>query len=817
MGKARDEAGNIWETDAQGNPVRMLQAGQQQGQVVNLPPDPMQSASAARDEARLRLAQEAASRAAANTPSANEKVLREQLLAAQVESAQAAAAKARQGTAGAQQGDLKTQSRMANLNALGQQITRVRDLWQQNLKGGVPNWIAGNVPDAFRPENGQFESAAAGLGEIGLAAFRVPGIGSQSDAELRQFVSANTPKPGDSDAKIEEKLRNLQTRLDATMKAMGQDVQSSVRGNADMAINGGGTRDTMDPETSRQIDAMLRAGRSNEDIIGFARSKGFSPPSNLDQARQYLKANPGYTGGFTQAVQREQIAPNFISSAVNPNSGLGAYGVASANALTAGTLDELAGGGAQQAKDLLRQQYPGASFAGDITGSALAMGGLNAGLRFAGGRAAGLATRAGGLGGDALYGAAFGAGESNDDRLGGALAGAGAATAGNLVGRGIVSGTGRAVRGISSPAVNYLAERGVRMTPGQILGQGGVVGRGVRAAEDAMESVPFLGSAIRQRKSEGLRDFNREAFKDALAPIGEQVQGSIGQDAIGEAQDLVSNAYGGALNGVRLRADAPFIRDSDAAIQGGSAVPVVGEQFNYIAANKLDPLFDNRMNLDAKGFQSALQTLSRAGADFPKQGAMGVEAGNFARDLKGSFIDLANRQAPGAMPALNAANAAHRNVSVLGDAVTQAVNTDGLFSPAQLGRIASNNTKKFGGRKAAARGDVPFAELQQAGQAVLPNVVPNSGTTDRALASFVLPAALGGSAVGAEQLNAPTPVVAALGGLGMLSTRKGNDAMQTLLTSRNPHLRALGESIVHRARIGGMFGGATALPYAVNP
>jgi hypothetical protein len=789
--------------------------------MVTLPPDPMQQAAAAREEARLRLAQEAAARSAANSPSPNERQLREKLLAAQVQSAQAAAQKAVSGNAGAKIGDAKTQQRMANLNALGKQIGHVRGLWEKNLKGGMPNWIAGNVPDGLRPENGAFESAAAGLGEIGLAAFRVPGVGSQSDAELRQFVNANTPQPGDSDAKIEEKLRNLQTRLDATMQEMGGE-QAGIVSTPNMAVSDGQTQDKLDPETSRQMDAMVRAGRSDDEIGGFLASRNYPmpPKEQLDAWRTYLRENPGFKGSSSQAIERSPVGGMSSALGINPNSGLGAYGVASANALTAGTLDEMAGGNSQQAKELLRQNYPGASFAGDITGSALGMTGANAGLRFAGGRLAGLATRGGGIGGDMLYGSALGAGESNEDRLGGALTGAAAAGAGNLVGRGIVSGTGRAARGISDPAVNFLAERGIRMTPGQIMGQGGAVGRGIRSVEDTLESVPFLGSAIRSRKAEGLQDFNREAFKDALAPIGEQVQGTIGQDAIGEAQDLVSNAYGKALGGQMMRADLPFAQEAIKAARMGSSIPTMGDQFDYIVKNKLGPLWLSNKRIDGPGFQASMQTTAKAAKDFSGQGAMGSEAADFMGDLRNAYTGLANRQAPEVMPALNAANAANRNVSVLGDAVRGAVNNSvdsGMFSPAQLGRASVNNTVKFGGKRAASRGDVPFAELQQAGQAVLPNTIPNSGTTDRALATAVLPAALGGAAAGSEYFNLPAPVTGTLAGLGILSTKKGNAALQKLMTSRSPEVRRLGEELLLRSRYGGMFGASVGAPMVVGP
>ena len=52
MGQARDEAGNIWETDAQGNAVRLVEAAPAQGgQMLTLPQDPRAAAEEARKAA----------------------------------------------------------------------------------------------------------------------------------------------------------------------------------------------------------------------------------------------------------------------------------------------------------------------------------------------------------------------------------------------------------------------------------------------------------------------------------------------------------------------------------------------------------------------------------------------------------------------------------------------------------------------------------------------------------------------------------------------------------------------------------------------
>lgn len=136
--------------------------------------------------------------------------LRKQLMAAQI-----AAAAAKQNP----KSDPKMKSRLANLKALEAQIARVGQLYQQGP--GATSGLSGLLDYLPTNQNKQFDAAGAGLGEMGLAAFRVPGVGSQSDAELRAFIEANRPSASDRDPQIEEKLRNLQTRLGANYQSLG--------------------------------------------------------------------------------------------------------------------------------------------------------------------------------------------------------------------------------------------------------------------------------------------------------------------------------------------------------------------------------------------------------------------------------------------------------------------------------------------------------------------------------------------------------------------------------------------------------------------
>lgn len=107
----------------------------------------------------------------------------------------------------------------ANLNALVTQINRVQQLYDEGV--GSTNGAASLLDYLPTPGNREFDAAAAGLAEQGLAAFRVPGVGAQSDTELLQFVQANKPQSSDFDTVNMERLRQLRSRVDESRRAMG--------------------------------------------------------------------------------------------------------------------------------------------------------------------------------------------------------------------------------------------------------------------------------------------------------------------------------------------------------------------------------------------------------------------------------------------------------------------------------------------------------------------------------------------------------------------------------------------------------------------
>jgi hypothetical protein len=194
-----------------------------------------------------------------------------------------------------------------------------------------------------------------------------------------------------------------------------------------------------DLDAQRQMQAAWNRGASVDEIIQINSQFGRGPLSPADI--EWLRANPGKPRSFyATPTGQPTAAEGLIGAALSTPVGeaVGGYAVGAANALTAGTLDELAPilgldpGRVQAAKDYLRKQAPVSSFIGEVTGAAL--GSIpavrGAGLALGGTRLAGAAP----LAGEILYGAGYGAGEAPEgQRALGALIGATTAAAGGTL------------------------------------------------------------------------------------------------------------------------------------------------------------------------------------------------------------------------------------------------------------------------------------------------------------------------------------------------------------------------------------------------
>lgn len=820
MPQSRDEAGNIWEVDADGRPVRLISQGGTPQPAPTMPTDPAfqykgpkagadltgqtidNSIKSATGPATIRKANADAAAAEAEA----EKKKRD------LQAAMATASPAQQ----------KAMSALADDEVLAA-IQRAREGVNKGYSTGY--WARlGNVPGIgglIAPQNaidleGSLNTIASRLTLDKLAQLKqssptgASGLGSLTEKEgalLRDSVAAlgQTQSPEkllESLAAVEKHYRNYKAL------SAGEDYRDAgvaerygiARGPNEtpaMGLAKGGAREEFDPAlqgVNSHIRGMIGRGASAAEIVGYANSirpgLGDQIAGQLEKAVNFRAQNPRVPiQNYTVSVENRAVPMSDTREAVNKaaQSPLGAYGVAAGDMLSMGTLDNLQGNPALARAGMaqIKDDNPNASLLGTLSGGAIAGGAGEAALAAAG-RFAPIAA-------DATLGAAYGAGSADEgSRLSGAGWGALGGVTGGMFGRRVMSGLGEATRGVQNEAARALRARDIPLTIGQIRGGA------AKAAEDRLMGYGGVGDRILAQRNAGIDAFNRAAFDEALQPLGQARVAQIGEQGVDQARGMISGpggAYDRALNGVSLIPDSQFATDVGGAVARGSNLARTGPEFSSWVDNSVAPHFSApNGQINGRQVQDILQ--QARGADFGTD-SMGTMAKGAARDIEGAVMDLAGRQAPGSMEALGNTNTAYRNLNIIADAVARAANTGGRFTPAQLGTAARGNAVKFGGKIAAATPDRPFFDLQRAGQEVLPSRVPDSGTAGRL----------------AEQ-------VGMFGGLRRVGRNiKGaltyNDLVQEpvtrLLLDRTPEQEFIGQWLLDRQRLGGLVGRPLAL------
>jgi hypothetical protein len=509
----------------------------------------------------------------------------------------------------------------------------------------------------------------------------------------------------------------------------------------------------------------LARGDSAGDLIAWAQEAGVHPsafPSISAQAAYRLK-NPNVPIEQYDTSELDDMAVPLsnVEKGLNAvaNSDTGAAMIAAGDAASGFNLDSIigaTGGNAERARlgmDAIAEAHPKSNLAGTIAGGTMtALGGESA-LG-----ALGIAPGVGlSLGADALYGAFAGAGGTDYDSQGrpatvtdrflGGAKGVGA----SLIGSGVGNAVSRTARGVKDASVQALSGSGVPLTVGQLFSQSGRVGAAVKSVEDRLAGIPVVGDMINARRTEGMEVFNSKAFDHALKPIEKVVGDKTGEEAVELAQQLVSDAYARALTGKIVRADQQFAQDLTASVTKVGSLARVGPEVMEEVQDILAPYMSGT-TVSGEAMQAIsrdLQNLKRAYRNDTRANAVGKAVDGVEDAVFGMF----KRQAPEVLEDYRKAKAAYRRVSTLEDAVLAAKNSEGAFTPAQLGNADKAATRKFDGKRAAARGDGPFHDMQRDAQKVLPNKIPDSGTAGRIIMPLAGAGVIGGDAATGDGLS----------------------------------------------------------------
>lgn len=273
-----------------------------------------------------------------------------------------------------------------------------------------------------------------------------------------------------------------------------------------------------DISIARQLSEAWKGGASldqmnalSAQLTGTSLSPDATAILNDDTNRQqnFAPASSGKRSAIEQGIGEVASSP------------LGSYAAGATNALTVGMMDELApligldANQVQIAKDYLAQKNPIASFAGEVTGGALAM---TPTLKAA--QMAGFAPRTAALAADIAYGAGYGAGETNENRLlGAAMGGTVGGVTGGLARRflpgatpgGIAPNPAQLAR---QTAVEEGAAAGIPVMTSDVIQPTTFMGR---TAQRLGERIPFVGTGGARATQQEART---NAVKEVLSDFG---------------------------------------------------------------------------------------------------------------------------------------------------------------------------------------------------------------------------------------------------------------------------------------------------------
>lgn len=347
----------------------------------------------------------------------------------------------------------------------------------------------------------------------------------------------------------------------------------------------------------------------------------------------------------------------------------------------------------------------------------------------------------------------------------------------------VVGGVARLVRPNASanPNVQMLRDEGVRPTVGQTLG-----GRW-NAMEEKLQSLPVIGDMIASQRGRSLREFNQAAINRATRPIGETVDG-VGQGAVQQAGNALSGVYDDALN----RAGA-FVQDRQFAQEVAQLrrmtqgmTPPMRERFNRVYQDLIASRTSQAGGMTSRTFKDVDSELGQlAGRYGRSQMASEQDLGDALAELQASVRRQMVRARPDVAGDLANADAGWANLVRIEGAAKAAKNNEGVFTPAQLNQAvqaADQSVRK----RAVARGTALMQDLGNAGQAVLGNKVPNSGTADRLWMGA-------GTLAGTGALNPAIPA-GILGGAALYTSPVQN-ALTFLLTQRPEAAQAVANAL----------------------
>lgn len=351
-------------------------------------------------------------------------------------------------------------------------------------------------------------------------------------------------------------------------------------------------------------------------------------------------------------------------------------------------------------------------------------------------------------------------------------------------------GLGKAVSGATlTPEQRLLRESGVQMTPGQIAGGG------TQVVEDVLAGLPYVGDPIATARRNALEQFNRGAYQRSLGGASEVLPSSVGREGVADLKDIGRGLYDKALSGTVFQAD-PALASAYQNIRQNLGMGAGGQgavaEFDRIVMGNINPRITGRITGEQyKGIESDIGKIAKSlmgGTTQEREAAIALKG--LQREMK---LNLA-RQNPEAAQSLSKADRAYAGYKVVsGASKTAQEANEGLFTPQQLVQSVRQADQTLG-KDAYARGAALLQDYAAAGQRVLPQKLPDSGTAARGMVPALI--AGGGSALG--MIDPSASVLAGI--LPAAYSKTGMKIIENLLASRPEIAVKAGQTISKAAQ-----------------
>lgn len=277
-------------------------------------------------------------------------------------------------------------------------------------------------------------------------------------------------------------------------------------------------------------------------------------------------------------------------------------------------------------------------------------------------------------------------------------------------------------------AVKQMQDEGVDLTLGQTHGGA------IRRAEEAHKSSRYIGPAIREAENRSIETFNKAAYNRVLANIGQKYEGDvIGNEGIKKVGDALSGAYEKIKPKLSLTPDDKLVSDISAVRSDASDMPDAQEkQLESIINNRVLKRINAAGTIDGSTFKQIEGELSHLASVYKSSAdAAHRELGSAISDLNGALRENLERSSdPSVRAELQKINTGWAMLTRLEDAAAARKSSGGVFTTGDLLGAVKKGDKTVR-KRGFARGDAMMQDFAQTADKVLPNRLPDSGTTER--------------------------------------------------------------------------------------